>query len=243
MSTLSNTTRATRRGFLQGAGASVAALAIGFDASGALAKAGGGVSQINPFVTIGADGTVTAIIKHFEGGQGTATGLSALVAEELNMRLQDIRFQEAPSNPKVYNNLFFGPFQGTGGSTAIANSYVQYRTAAAAAREMLIAAAAKTWGVEANALSLKDGVISGGGKKGGVGEFAAAAAALTPPAAPKLKDPADFTVIGVDQKARLDTARQDRRLGPIRDGRAARRADGCRHQALPALWRSGRLLR
>ena len=65
--------------------------------------------------------------------------------------MDQIDYDFAPSNPALYNNLLFGPFQGTGGSTAIANSWMQYRTAGAAAREMLITAAAqKSWGVEAS---------------------------------------------------------------------------------------------
>jgi len=140
------TATTSRRGFLQGAASATAVLAIGVTAKGALARASGGA--LTPFVKIGADGTVTAVIKHFEGGQGVTTGLSALIAEEMNMDLSDIAFEMAPSDPAVYNNLFFGPMQATGGSTAMANSFLQYRTAGAAAREMLIAAAAREWGVD-----------------------------------------------------------------------------------------------
>ena len=199
------TINTSRRTFLKSAGAIVAVLAVGVDAGGALAKAAATGGDITPFVKIAQDGTVTAIVKHFEGGQGAATGLSALIAEELNMRLQDIAFEMAPSDPTRYNNLAFGAFQGTGGSTAIANSYLQYRTAGAAVREMLIAAAAESWGVDAAGLTLKDRVISGAGQSGGIGEFVAAAAAMEVPAEPALKDPADFTVIGKDIKARRDT--------------------------------------
>lgn len=200
------TIETTRRGFLASAGAAITVLAIGADPRGALAKTAMTGGNFTPFVTIDQDGTVTAIAKHFEGGQGAATGLAALIAEELNMRLQDIQVAFAPSDPERYNNLFFGAFQGTGGSTAIANSYVQYRTAGAAARQMLITAAATEWGVDAGELTLKDGQITGAGQSAGIGTFVAAAAALDVPAEPALKDPADFTVIGQEIRARRDTA-------------------------------------
>lgn len=85
--------------------------------------------MLTPFVKITSDGQVIAIVKHFEKGQGPATGLTSLIAEELGVTMEQIDYDFAPSNPQVYNNLFFGPFQGTGGSTAMANSFQQYRTA------------------------------------------------------------------------------------------------------------------
>lgn len=194
----------SRRGFLASTAATTGLLAIGITPDGALAKAASG--QINPFVTIGRDGTVTAIVKHFEMGQGTTTGLTSLIAEELNMDVAAVNYAFAPSDPEVYNNLAFGPFQGTGGSTAIANSWEQYRRAGAAVREMLLQAAAEAWEVDASALSLSDGVISGAGKSGGIGDFVEAAAALPVPEAPQPKDPADFRVIGKEGTHRLDQA-------------------------------------
>lgn len=196
----------SRRGFLAGTGATLATLAIGLDPKGALAATSTTGGNITPFLTIAEDGTVTAIIKHFEGGQGVSTGLSALIAEEMNMALEDIQWRHAPSDPTRYGNLFFGGFQGTGGSTAMANSFMQYRTAGAAAKEMLISAAAEAWGVEPAALSLSDGVISGAGRQAGIGDFVAAAAAMEVPAEPVLKDPSEFRVIGKEIKARRDTA-------------------------------------
>ncbi|WP_187431616.1 Isoquinoline 1-oxidoreductase subunit beta [Roseobacter fucihabitans] len=202
----------SRRGFLATAAAATGVLAIGISPRGALAKAGDGA--LNPFVTIAPDGTVTAIIKHFEKGQGTATGLSTLIAEELNMSLDAIKFEFAPSDPAVYNNSLFGPYQGTGGSTAMANSYLQYRTAGAAAREMLLTAAAQRWGVAKSALSLKDGTISGPDQSGDIGEFVADASLLDVPADPALKDPAQFRIIGNpdvhrnDQNSKIDGTAQ-----------------------------------
>lgn len=192
----------SRRGFLKSVTAT--ALIVGFDPGGAIAQTARSGGNLTPFVKVLSDGRVVAIIKHFEGGQGTATGLSALVAEELNMSLQDIAFEMAPSDNAHYANTFFGA-QGTGGSTSMANSYLQYRTAAAAAREMLIAAAADNWGVSADVLTLRDGLISGGGRSEKIGAFVEAAATLAVPERPRLKDPADWRVLGVDQKVRLDT--------------------------------------
>ena len=199
------TVTTSRRGFLKAAAASAAVLAVGAGPRGAMASASVESGAFTPFVKIASDGTVTAIVKHFEGGQGPATGLSALIAEEMNMRLQDISWEHAPADSTRYANLAFG-MQGTGGSTAMANSFMQYRTAGAAAREMLIEAAAQEWGVSASDLTLKDGVISGAGQSGGIGEFVSAASALPVPEAPALKDPSEFTVIGVEQAARRDTA-------------------------------------
>ncbi|MCV6595559.1 MAG: molybdopterin-dependent oxidoreductase [Mangrovicoccus sp.] len=198
------TVSTSRRGFLKGAAATGAALIIGVTPKGALAA--GNSAMLNPFVRIGADGSVTAIVKHFEKGQGPATGLSTLIAEEIGLRMDQIYFDFAPSNPQVYNNLMFGPFQGTGGSTAMANSFLQYRQAGAAAREMLLQAAAEAWQVDAGDLSLEEGVISGAGHSAPLGEFVAAAAELAPPENPDLKDPSEFRLIGNASVRRLDSA-------------------------------------
>ena len=198
------TTRLSRRAFLKSSAGVGVALAVGLDPQGVLAKTSHSGNTLTPFVKIYEDGTVTAIIKHFEGGQGTATGLSALVAEELNMSLQDIQFEMAPADNTRYANLMFGS-QGTGGSTSMANSYLQYRTAAAATREMLINAAADAWGVDPARLTLRDGVITGANQRAGPGSFVEAAALREVPTQPQLKNASEWSVIGVDQKGRLDS--------------------------------------
>ena len=199
------TINTSRRGFLKAASAAAAVLVIGARPDGAIAAADAGAAQINPFVKIGADGRVIAVVKHFEMGQGPATGLSTLIAEEIGLTIDQIDFEFAPSNPELYNNLLFGPFQGTGGSTAIANSFMQYRQAGAAARDMLIRAAAESWGVDAAALDIVDGVVTGAGKSAPLGDFVAAAAQLEPAAEPVLKDPSQFRLIGNPQVRRLDS--------------------------------------
>ena len=200
------TVHSSRRGFLKGAVASTAVLMVGVRPSGALAAASAESKMLNPFVKIGSDGSVTAIVKHFEKGQGPATGLPTLIAEELGLRMDQIGYEFAPSNPQVYANLAFGQFQGTGGSTAMANSFMQYRQAGAAAREMLISAAAKRWDVDPAGLTIKEGMVVGTGKQAPIGDFVAAAAEMDAPAEPKLKDPAEFRLIGNPSVRRLDTA-------------------------------------
>lgn len=196
--------KTSRRAFLKGAAATGAVLLVGVSPKGALA-ASGDASMLNPFVKISADGSVTAIVKHFEKGQGPATGLSTLIAEEIGLRMDQIDYAFAPSNPEIYNNLAFGPFQGTGGSTAMANSFMQYRQAGAAAREMLLQAAARAWSVAADGLRLEDGVISGSGKSAPLGDFVEAAAQLAAPTEPRLKDPSEFRLIGNPDVRRLDS--------------------------------------
>ena len=184
---------------------------VGFDGGKALANSG--AASFTPFVRVAADGGVTAVVKHFECGQGTATGLATLVAEELNMPLGDVGVEFAPADASRYGNPLMGGIQGTGGSSAMANSYTQYRQAAAAAREMLAGAAAEAWGVPADKVALRDGTLSSGGRSASIGEFAAAAAKRAVSAEPGLKDPSEFAVIGNPGTARRDN-------GPKTDGTA-----------------------
>ncbi|MES0884293.1 xanthine dehydrogenase family protein molybdopterin-binding subunit [Roseibium sp. SCP14] len=198
------TLNVSRRGFLKGATAAAAVLYIGARPDGALA-AGTAPAHLNPFVKIDADGTVTAIVKHIEAGQGPATGLTTLIAEELGVKMEDIGFEFAPSNAELYGNLAFGGLQGTGGSTAMRNSFEQYRKAGAAAREMLIEAAAKTWEVPADQLTIEDGRIVGADITAPLGEFVAVASTLIAPESPRLKDPSEFKLIGNANVRRKDT--------------------------------------
>ena len=99
----------------------------------------------NAFVRITPDNRVTVIVKHLEMGQGTYTGLATLVAEELDADWSQVDVEGAPADPDKYNNLLWGRVQGTGSSTAMANSFEQMRKAGAAARAMLVAAAAQQW--------------------------------------------------------------------------------------------------
>ena len=151
----------------------------------------------NAFVRIGTDDTVTVLIKHIEFGQGPFTGLSTIVAEELDADWSKIRAEHAPANDNLYKNTILG-LQGTGGSTAIANSYEQLRKAGAAARAMLVEAAALTWRVPAGEISVERGVLrhAKSNRQGRFGQFAEAAAKLPVPEDPPLKDPSRFRLIG-----------------------------------------------
>jgi isoquinoline 1-oxidoreductase beta subunit len=200
----------SRRSLLQSGGALVIGfmLPMGLGKLAAQAPGGGGPPPVDPnaFVHVAADNTVTVLIKHIEFGQGPFTGLATLVAEEMDAAWSQMRAEHAPANQKLYANLFMG-LQGTGGSTAMANSYLQMRKAGAMARWMLVNAAAQSWGVPAAQIGVKDGVISGpGGKTGTFGEFVAAAAKLSPPQDVPLKDPAKFALIGRDRSVgRVDS--------------------------------------
>ena len=160
----------------------------------------------NTFLIIKPDNTVTVLCKGIEFGQGPFTGMATLVAEELDADWSQMRADHAPSNPSLYKNLAFG-IQGTGGSTAIANSFIQMRQVGAAARQMLVAAAADAWQVPAGEISVENGVIKhASGKEGRFGEFADKAMAMPVPADPKLKNPADFKLIGKEGAVkRLDS--------------------------------------
>ncbi len=194
----------SRRAFLAGTAAAGAVLAVGFRPDGALAA---GELVANPFVTVDADGVVTVLVKHFEMGQGSTTGLATLVAEEMNADWEQVRSAFAPSDNEKYKNLLFGS-QGTGGSTAIANSYEQYRKAGAEAALRLRRAAAEAWGVDVATVAIEASVLKevGGSRTAGFGEMAGRAAALPATGEPTLKDPKDFTLIGREDLRRKDSA-------------------------------------
>jgi len=190
-----------RRTFLKasaalGAGLALAICDVDADAQATKAANPGAEFAPNAFLRIAPDNSVTVIVKHVELGQGTYTGLPMLVADELDASWSQVRVEGAPADAKRYANLFWGGAQGTGDSTALANSFEQYRQAGAAARAMLVAAAAERWKVSPEAIAVKSGVVSSGGRKATFGELAAAAAKWPVPASPALKDPKDFVYIG-----------------------------------------------
>jgi isoquinoline 1-oxidoreductase beta subunit len=118
------------------------------------------------------------------------------VAEELDADWAQVRAVGAPADAKQYNNLFWGPAQGTGGSTAIPNSYEQMRKAGAAARAMLVAAAAEKWKAPASEIRVSRGVVSWRDRRATFGQLAADAAKQPVPAEVQLKEPKDFVLIG-----------------------------------------------
>jgi len=196
---------ASRRQFLKASAAAGVGLVIGFSFAGGnkLARAAEGATAEggfapNAFVRVAPDNTVTVLIKHIEFGQGTFTGLATLVAEEMDADWSQIRAEHAPADAALYNNLSWGPVQGTGGSSSIANSYEQLRRAGATARALLVQAAAEAWGVPASEVTATHGVVmhAASGRQARFGDLAERAATLQPPAEVTLKDPADFTLIG-----------------------------------------------
>jgi isoquinoline 1-oxidoreductase subunit beta len=182
----------SRRDFLKASGALVLGVAIPTPSFSQKA----GSFFPNAFIRIDADNTVSVIVKHLEMGQGTYTGLPTLVAEELDADWSQIRAEGAPADAGRYNNLFWGEAQGTGGSTALANSYEQMRKAGASARAMLVSAAAAKWNVPAAEIKVAKGVVSHGSHKATFGELAADAAKQDVPKDVALKDPKDFVYIG-----------------------------------------------
>ncbi len=153
--------------------------------------------QPNAFVRIAPDNSVTVIIKHVEFGQGPSTGLTTIIADELDADWGQMRIEFSPANDPLYKNLYFGTM-GTGGSTAMANSWMQMRIAGASARAMLVQAAAKRWGVPVADIKVSRGVVSHAGHKASFGELAMEAAAMPVPTKPVLKTPDQFTLIGTD---------------------------------------------
>jgi isoquinoline 1-oxidoreductase beta subunit len=195
---------ATRRDVLKAGGALTIALWL----PGGAARAGDTPAAAgfapNAFVSIGTDGTVTVLAKHLEMGQGAYTGLATIVAEELDADWAKVRVDGAPANAKLYNNTLWGPFQGTGGSTAIANSWDQLRAAGATARALLVGAAAQRWSVPASEITIESGVVRhASGKSAGFGELVSDAARLPVPTDAKPKDPATYRLIGKNA-ARVD---------------------------------------
>jgi isoquinoline 1-oxidoreductase beta subunit len=203
-----------RRDFIKAGAATGAVLSIGFTLPGCApreeAGAPGASMAPNAFVRITGDGTVTVISKHLEMGQGSYTGLATLVADELDADWGKIRVEGAPADVSRYNNLAFGAFQGTGGSSSMANSWEQFRKAGATARAMLVAAAAAKWGADPSSLKTENGIVTdpASGKRASFGSLVAAAAALPVPAEVRLKEPREFRLIGkvtprVDARAKV----------------------------------------
>jgi isoquinoline 1-oxidoreductase subunit beta len=197
----------SRRAILKGAAGLLVAFHLPREVlaqSGAarLFKADGaaGTFAPNAFIRIAKDDTVTVLCKHIELGQGPYTGLTTIVAEELDADWSQMRAASAAADAKLYNNLAFGPMQGTGGSTAIANSFEQLRKAGATARALMVQAASEIWKVPANEITVERGTLRhpSSGREGRFGEFAEAAAKLPVPDKVTLKDPSRFRLIGRD---------------------------------------------
>jgi isoquinoline 1-oxidoreductase beta subunit len=189
----------SRRHFFQSVAAAGGALVVSayvpLGGSRALALTANSPPAPNVFIRIAPDNTVTVIVKHLDKGQGIATGLATIVADELDADWADVKTEFAPANVALYNNLAFG-IQGTGGSSGVANSWMQLRMAGAAARAMLISAAAQEWNVPVSSIHIEKSVLISGTHKAPFGEFAQKAAALPIPDKVTPKDPKDWIYIG-----------------------------------------------
>lgn len=204
----------SRRSFLKvSAGASAGLmLGVSFTVTSATAQnaAAGAGMEMNAFVSISPDNVVKVLIKHLEMGQGVYTGLATCVAEELDAAWSQVVCEHAPADTAKYANLLMGQ-QGTGGSTAMANSFMQMRQAGAAAKAMLVSAASAQWQVPADEITVSDGVVSHGAHSATFGELAIAAAQQAAPDVTTLtlKTQAQFKLIGQDNTLRKDVGKHN----------------------------------
>ncbi len=199
--------KASRRSFLVGSAAAAGGFALGFHvplAQKARASSAG-VPEVNAWVLIKPDETVLIRIARSEMGQGTLTGLAQLVAEELECDWSKVTAEYPTPGQNVARNRVWRNFS-TGGSRGIRESHEYVRQGGAAAREMLIAAAAAQWSVPASQCTVAKGVIShaASGRTTTYGKVAEAASKQKPPEKIVLKDPKTWTIAG-KPLARLDT--------------------------------------
>lgn len=190
----------SRRGFLKIATIAGTGLVIGCYLPGKKAESkgseGGAVFQPNVFVKVEQDGTVTLTVSKSDMGQGVRTSLAMILADEMDVDWHKVKVEQAQANEKYGG-------QGTGGSSSIRSMWGPLRNAGAAARAMLLAAAAQTWGCAVADCKTVDGSVEGpGGKKLSYGELSAKAAEmpLPDPSAVKLKDPNEYDLIGKPTK-------------------------------------------
>jgi len=199
---VSNRVDISRRSFIQIVGGVGASLALGSFSTLACANLdskvkakgkGAAAFAPNALVKVDPDGTVTVTIIAPDAGQGSRTALAILVAEELDVDWHKIKVTQAPANTALYGR------QGIGGSNTIRAMYSELRQVGAATRMMLVAAAAKTWNVDATALKTSKGhVLSADGKKSiSYGELTAVASTMPLPTGNvELKNAGDFKLIG-----------------------------------------------
>ena len=207
----------TRRKFLHSVSTVGAGLTLAINLPNALADEKSvkalkeAVFSPNAFVRVTPANKVIVILKHLEKGQGVATGLSTLVAEELDADWESVETEFAPAENALYKNLHWG-IQGTGGSSAIANSFMQMRYAGAAAKKMLLMAAAEQWNVPVSELKASNSVISHAASKKSAtyGEMSVHAENIDTPAEGDLtlKSPEQFQLIG-KHIPRKDTGKTD----------------------------------
>jgi len=197
-----------RRSFLKLTALSGGGLAVGFAPAAFAAEEAPAAAATpkkpvdpSPFIKINPDNTVEIRVNRLDFGQGALTALPMLVAEELGVDWSQVRASLAPAGD-AYKDPVFG-IQMTGGSSAVPNSWVQYREIGATTRAMLVAAAAEQWKVPVESCSTKGGIVRSGSKQATYASLSKAAAQQPVPASVTLKTAAQQTIIGRGQR-RLD---------------------------------------
>jgi len=201
----------SRRGLLKSVSTAGAALLVGFnfsttagaqtsESSTADEKAKPRVSPFESWVRVDHNGQVTLLSGRSEMGQGISTALPMVLAEELGVDWRSVKVEQAPNDSRLFGN------QGTGGSGSVAESFTPLRQAGAAARLMLVSAAAKNWSVDPSTCRVKNGVVSANGHSATYADLVADAAKLPVPDLKKvpLKKPEDFEIIGKESIQRKD---------------------------------------
>ena len=206
--TLTTTTRLSRRAFVLSSAAAGTGLALGFHFPAAAQSASGETPEVNAWVVVQTDETCIVRVARAEMGQGTHTGLAQLVAEELDCDWSRVKVQMVSPGQNLARKRVWRDMS-TGGSRGIRGSQDYMRQGGAAARTVLLQAAANQWGVAVSEVTVSKGVIThtGSGRKLSYGKVASTAAKLTPPD-PKtlvLRDPRQWKIAGKPLK-RVDTA-------------------------------------
>jgi isoquinoline 1-oxidoreductase beta subunit len=205
--TMPTNTRLSRRAFVLSSAAAGTGLALGFHFPAAAQSAGGETPEVNAWVVVQTDETCIIRVARAEMGQGTHTGLAQLVAEELDCDWSRVKVQMVSPGQNLARKRVWRDMS-TGGSRGIRGSQDYMRQGGAAARTVLLQAAANQWGVSVGEVTVSKGVIThtGSGRKLSYGKVASAAAKLTPPD-PKtlvLRDPRQWKLAGKPLK-RVDT--------------------------------------
>src|SRR5271166_3541015 len=204
MSTTLSSPDLNRRGFLVGGAALMLAASIPMGSR--VVRAATSTFAPNAFIRVGQDGKIVLIMRDVEMGQGIWTGASMLLAEELDVGLDQVTPDFAPPNDKLYANPLIG-FQATGGSTSIRGDWEDLRKAAAIARAVLVEAAAKQWTVDPAGCVVTRGIVThtASGRTANYASLVPLALTLPLPLDAPLKNRKDWTLIGTPQK-RIDTA-------------------------------------
>jgi isoquinoline 1-oxidoreductase subunit beta len=194
-----------RRSFVIGTASAAGGLSLGFHLPLGAAQAADATPEVNAWVVVKPDETVVIRVARSEMGQGTLTGLMQLVAEELECDWSKVTYEWPTPTENVARKRVWGDFL-TAGSRGIRTSEDLVRKGGAAARMMLVSAAAQEWKVPASDCAVSKGVIThkASNRSTTYGKIASAASKMTPPTDIKLKDPKDWTIAGKGLK-RVDT--------------------------------------